>query len=78
MFNTKYFVSSEMAITDWEKRADEIARRDANFLSQTVVMADDVSGFSDVGFWGENNIIEPDKSIENAIEKIQRQIKNNN
>lgn len=78
LFNNKYFVSSEMAITDWEARADEIARRDAEFLSKTVVMADDVTGFTDVAFWGENNIIEPDKSIENAIEKIQRQIRSNN
>ena len=67
-----------MAITDWERRAEERNRKDENFLSQTVVMADDVSGFTDLGFWGENNIIEPDKSIENAIEKIQRQIKTNN
>jgi len=41
-------------------------------------MVDDVSGFSDPDFWGDNNIIEPEKSIENAIEKIQRQLEKDN
>lgn len=78
LFNTKYTVNSEMAVTDWERRPEEKVKKDDTFLSQSVVMADDVSGFTDVMFWGENNIIEPDKSIQNAIEKIQRQIERNN
>ncbi|MCM4160315.1 carboxypeptidase-like regulatory domain-containing protein [Antarcticibacterium flavum] len=78
LFNTKYTVNSEMAVTDWERRPEEKVKKDDTFLSQSVVMADDVSGFTDVRFWGENNIIEPDKSIQNAIEKIQRQIERSN
>jgi hypothetical protein len=35
-----------------------------------------VSGFADVAFWGENNIIEPDASIENAINKIRNKLNN--
>ena len=31
-------------------------------------------GFADIDFWGSNNIIEPDKSIQNAIEKIQKKL----
>jgi hypothetical protein len=38
-------------------------------------MADDVSGFSDLRFWGNKNIIEPNKSIQNAIDKIQNNLK---
>ena len=38
-------------------------------------MTDYKSGFSDPDFWGAYNIIEPDKSIELAIEKIQKQLK---
>lgn len=78
LFNTKYTVNSEMAITDWEIRPDERVKKDDSFLSQSIVMADDVSGFIDTSFWGENNIIEPEKSIENAIEKIQQQIQKGN
>ena len=32
-------------------------------------------GFSDPDFWGQYNIIEPEKSIESAIRKIQRQLR---
>jgi hypothetical protein len=32
------------------------------------------SGFSDPDFWGEFNVIEPEKSIETAIKKIQKQL----
>jgi hypothetical protein len=78
LFNTKYTVNSEMAVTDWERRPDEKVKKDDSFISQSVVMADDVSGFTDLRFWGENNIIEPEKSIQNAIEKIQRQIERDN
>ena len=39
------------------------------------VLTDQTSGFSDPEFWGELNVIEPDKSIDNAIKKIQRNYK---
>lgn len=75
LFNTRYTVNSEMAVTDWEINPIKTRVRDGNFLNPTVVMGDDVSGFADVDFWGDNNIIEPEKSIQNAIEKIQKQLK---
>jgi hypothetical protein len=40
-----------------------------------VVIQDAITGFSEPEFWGEYNIIEPDKSIENAINKIQKRLK---
>jgi len=67
-----------MAVTDWELDPDGKSRREKNLISPSVVMVDDVSGFSDPDFWGDNNIIEPEKSIENAIEKIQRQLEKDN
>jgi hypothetical protein len=35
-------------------------------------MSDKVSSLSDPDFWGAFNIIEPEKSIETAIRKIQK------
>jgi hypothetical protein len=74
LFNSRYTINGEMAVTDWELDPDEKSRRKKNLIKPSVVMVDDVSGFSDPDFWGDNNIIEPEKSIENAIEKIQRQL----
>lgn len=69
LFNSRYTVNSEIAITHWEKDTEK--RRNRDFINERIVMSDDVSGFADTAFWGDNNIIEPDKSIENAIEKIR-------
>lgn len=74
LFNSRYTVNSEMAVTDRETYSGDRVKRDDTFISSAVIMEDDVSGFTDSKFWGENNIIEPEKSIQNAIEKIQRQI----
>ena len=74
LFNSRYTVNGEMAVTDWETLPDFKVKKDKSFISPSVVMADDVSGFTDVDFWGNNNIIEPEKSIQNAIEKIKRQL----
>lgn len=74
LFNSRYQVNSEMAVTNWQPETEDRIKRNKNFLNKTVVMADDISGFTDIQFWGSNNIIEPDKSIQNAIEKIKRNI----
>ena len=44
-------------------------------LKSSVIMSDEASGFSDPEFWGEYNLIEPEKPIETAIKKIQKQLK---
>lgn len=74
LFNSKYKVNSELAVTDWKINTSGKVKRDSTFLNESVIMNDDVSGFTDLAFWGENNIIEPDKSIENAIDKIRRNL----
>ncbi len=74
-FNSKYSLSSEMAVTDWELNpANEKPGRKER-LKKTVIITDAISGFSDPDFWGAYNVIEPEKSIESAISKIQRQLK---
>ncbi len=73
LFNSHYTLNSEMAVTDWEKYTGALSDKD-KFITPSVVMVDDVTGFQDNAFWGKNNIIEPEKSIQNAIKKIQRKI----
>ena len=75
LFNSTYTLNSEMAITDWKHNTDKYARTKYNTLRPTTILTDKVSGFSDPEFWGEYNIIEPEKSIESAIAKIKRQQK---
>jgi hypothetical protein len=64
-----------MAVTDWKKQ-DLKANLKTQKLTSNVIMSDKVSSLSDPDFWGEYNIIEPEKSIESAIRKIQRKILN--
>lgn len=75
LFNNIYTLNSEMAITDWSINTNKIAKVKDNMLKPTTILADETSGFKDPAFWGEYNIIEPEKSIESAIEKIKKQLK---
>ncbi|MBT8303942.1 MAG: carboxypeptidase-like regulatory domain-containing protein [Bacteroidia bacterium] len=74
LFNSVYSLQSEMAITDWEANTTGL-KRPKQALRPTVILADEAAGFSEPEFWGKYNIIEPEKSIENAIRKINRQFK---
>ena len=75
LFNSIYNVAIEMAITDWKDNDQDITVRNRDRMRRSVILTDQTSGFSDPEFWGELNVIEPDKSIENAIKKIQRNFK---
>ena len=75
LFNSVYSMTCEMAITDWEKNQELSEPRYRDRLKSTMILSDEAIGFSDPDFWGEYNIIEPEKSIESAIRKIQRQLK---
>lgn len=72
LFNNIYTLNCEMAITDW--KIDDDSKLLGEKLKPNVVMIDKASGFADPEFWGEYNIIEPEKSIENAIQKINKQL----
>ena len=75
LFNSLYTLQSEMAVTDWENSTN--LEDPKNFLHPSVILSEEASGFSDPKFWGEYNIIEPEKSIEKAIEKIKKQLAKN-
>lgn len=77
LFNSRYKINSELAVTDWQLNTEGNVKKDDSFISRRVIMNDDIAGFGDIAFWGENNIIEPDESIESAIEKIRSKLENN-
>lgn len=75
IFNTIYSTTFEMAVTDWEKQ-DIKENQNTQRLTSNIILSDKVSSLADPDFWGEYNIIEPEKSIESAIRKIQRKTLN--
>jgi len=74
-FNSQYSMTAEMAITDWETVSKDERPKYRQRIRKSIILSDEASGFSDPDFWGEYNIIEPEKSIESAIRKIQRQLR---
>lgn len=74
LFKSIYSLTCEMAVTDWELFDNTQDWTSKNTLSSSIIMSDEASGFSDPTFWGEYNVIEPEKSIETAIRKIQRRL----
>jgi hypothetical protein len=74
LFKNYYTVVSEIAITD--RNEDNIVKfTNQEVFKSNMVFADKVQDFTDVDFWGEKNIIDPDNSIENAIKKISKSMK---
>ncbi|TXN36253.1 carboxypeptidase-like regulatory domain-containing protein [Flagellimonas hymeniacidonis] len=75
LFNSVYSMTAEMAVTDWEKNITGQLPKNRERIKKSIILSDEALGFSDPDFWGEYNIIEPEKSIESAIKKIQRQLR---
>ncbi len=75
LFNSVYSMSCEMAVTDWKKNITNQRLRGKERMKTSIILNDEAIGFADPDFWGEYNIIEPEKSIESAIKKIQRQLR---
>ncbi len=70
IFNTSYHTTFELVNTDWENQDSQAQIFNQN-LSPYIIMSDRIPNSPDVNFWGEYNIIEPEKSIESAIKKIK-------
>ncbi len=75
LFNSIYSMACEMAVTDWEKNLTSKLPKAKERMKASIILNDEALGFADPDFWGEYNIIEPEKSIETAIKKIQRQLR---
>ncbi|MEM8508297.1 MAG: carboxypeptidase-like regulatory domain-containing protein [Bacteroidota bacterium] len=78
LFNSVYSMAAEMAVTDWKKNTSGEIPKNREKIKKSIILNDEALGFSDPDFWGEYNIIEPEKSIESAIKKIQRQLRRAN
>lgn len=74
LFNTTYYSTVEMAITDRKNIVDEKPIRYRDRMRPSVIISDESNGFSEPDFWGEYNVIEPERSIESAIKKIQKNL----
>lgn len=71
LFSTTYTVVSETVITGGkEENATRIPAKLAFRDSQSLY--DKVDSFYDKDFWEDYNIIEPDESLENAVNKLRR------
>jgi len=74
LFNTYYTTMSEIAVTDrTDKEVIKFAGKEK--IKYSDVFTDKVGAFADPKFWGDNNVIEPDQSIEAAIRKLSRKVK---
>jgi hypothetical protein len=74
LFNTTYHSTIEMAVTDWRNASAEDVSLRKDRLRSNVIINDEAKGFSEPEFWGEFNVIEPEKPIESAIKKIKKQL----
>ncbi|HDR90261.1 MAG TPA: carboxypeptidase-like regulatory domain-containing protein [Bacteroidetes bacterium] len=71
LFSSRYTIVSEMAVTDIDpENVVRFRMRETTRLND--VLEDQVADFEDPDFWGEYNVIKPDESIEEAIEKLGR------
>jgi hypothetical protein len=71
IFSTIYTLKSEIAITDRDEQNAEAFPYKERF-KRSDILNDKVGVFSDENFWGKYNTIEPDKSIEVAIKKLNK------
>ena len=76
LFSTSYSIVSETVITDSnpedvQRISGKVAFKDNQSLS------DKVTNFLDEDFWEDFNIIQPEESLENAVEKLRKAINNN-
>lgn len=73
LFRSNYYTVSEMAVTDIND--DQVVK--FKFRETTRpddIFTDKVSYFEDTEFWGDYNIIQPEQTIEEAIEKLGRRL----
>ncbi|MFO7864297.1 MAG: hypothetical protein R6U85_09880 [Salinivirgaceae bacterium] len=76
IFKRKYTINSEMVVTDRNtQNAQPFPRHDRFYSSD--VLSERISDFADTNFWGQNNIIDPNKDINKAIEEILKETKPN-
>ncbi len=74
LFNSQYTITAETAITDIDTRHVIKPKFNERFRANDI-FSEKVSNFYDPNFWGSNNVIEPEVSIQTAIKKLSRKLK---
>ncbi len=74
LFRSNYFVMSEMAVTDMDA-SNIIKYKFRESTKPDEILVEKVSDFEDPEFWGDYNIIRPEQTIEQAIEKLGKRLK---
>jgi hypothetical protein len=73
-FSSTYKTMVEMAVTDIDTVKVERYKSKETF-KQSEIFSDKVDDFKNDEFWGDYNIIKPDESIQNAINKLSKRLK---
>jgi len=73
LFSSPYTVTAEMVVTDRYPQVHKISGKSSFRPHESLY--DKVALFDDPQFWGKDNIIEPDESLENAIDKLKRRLR---
>jgi len=77
LFRSRFTTMTEMAVTDLETR-DITKYKFRETTKRSDIFVDQVSNFEDPDFWGEYNIIQPEESIQSAIQRIERKLQRRN
>jgi hypothetical protein len=73
LFRSRFTTMTEMAVTDID--TENITKyRFRETTKRRDIFAEQVSNFEDPDFWGEYNIIQPEESIQSAIQRIERKL----
>jgi hypothetical protein len=74
LFSSRYSLMTEMAVTDLD-RENVTKYRYGETTKMSDILSEQVTQFEDPDFWGVDNIIKPDESIESAIAKLSRKMR---
>jgi len=77
LFRSRFTTMTEMAVTDLDTR-DVTKYKFRETTKRSDIFADQVNNFEDPDFWGEYNIIQPEESIQSAIQRIERKLQRRN
>lgn len=73
LFATSFHATSEMVVTDYAPAP--IPRGNKNMFSHYDILNAGLADFNDNEFWNSYNIIEPTESLENAVGKLKKRMK---
>jgi hypothetical protein len=74
LFSSRYGLMTEMAVTDLDQE-NVVKYKYKQTSKMSDILSEQVTQFEDPDFWGVDNIIKPDESIEAAIAKLSRKMR---